>query len=331
MNTLPSQMLRIDYESEGFPASSTVANGQAVLDTSWNELIWSAITVGRPNRMYVFRHGAASVYEAIFRLSLVRMALEQRGPRAYRLCRTDAVKTLDPSEKGAVNYFLGMILCKLFSARLLNAPWVMHLDVFRPWINPVLTGRSRPDLVGQTQSNDWVVLESKGRISTPYTDAKNKAKQQAQRVSSIDNITPSFQIGCITYFRNDVLQFFWCDPEPHPGQRHDKIKLMTDNSTWGYYYLPVVRLIGSQTQYHRQMLNEPFLMPIEGLDIEIGIYPSVLRHLLETQYDDARRICHENASEIKEAGYRADGIRVIAGASWYKPFAEVNERTEGTL
>jgi hypothetical protein len=59
--------LRIDYESEGFPTSVPELNGQGTLNTSWDELLWAAITVGRPNRQYVFRHGRSSTYEALFR------------------------------------------------------------------------------------------------------------------------------------------------------------------------------------------------------------------------------------------------------------------------
>ncbi len=120
--------IEIDYESEGFAPGSSVANGYGVLVTSWDELLWAAVTVGRPNRQYVFRHGISSMYEALFRWSLVRMALEQCRPAAYRLRRTTAAKTLDPSEKGAVNYFLGLAICKLFADKLLQAPWLMHLD-----------------------------------------------------------------------------------------------------------------------------------------------------------------------------------------------------------
>jgi hypothetical protein len=131
--------LRIDYSSDGFPTAGPVANGSATLGTTWNELLWAALTVGRPNRQYVFRHGTPSAYEGLFRLSLVRMALEQSGPTATRLRRTAAARTLDPSEKGAINYFLGLAICKLFAAKLLNVPWLLHLDVFRPMLNPILT------------------------------------------------------------------------------------------------------------------------------------------------------------------------------------------------
>ena len=121
-------MLQIAYESEDFASDSGVTNGMAWLSFTWDELLWAAVTVGRPNRQYVFRHGLASWHEALFRLSLVRMSLEQAGPGARRLRRTMAARTLDPSEKGAVNYFLGLAVAKLFADRCLNAPWMLHLD-----------------------------------------------------------------------------------------------------------------------------------------------------------------------------------------------------------
>lgn len=89
--------------------------------------------------------GEGSLYEALFRLSSIRMALEQTGPSATRLRRTQAARTLDPAEKGAVSYFMGIAVAKLFAAKLIDARWLLHLDVFRPLFNIVLRGRSRPD------------------------------------------------------------------------------------------------------------------------------------------------------------------------------------------
>lgn len=212
--------LEIRYESEGFAADSQVVNGMGTVTTTWDDLLWAAITVGRPNRQYVFRHGLASTYEALFRLSLIRMALEEMGTRIKRLQRTSAARTLDPSEKGAVNYFLGLAICKLFAAQLLNVPWMLHLDVFRPLLSPVLTGRSRPDLVGEMVGGGWVALECKGRLSSPDSKTKAKAKAQAQRLVSVNGIVPALQIGGIAYFKNDELQFFWRDPELDPYIRN---------------------------------------------------------------------------------------------------------------
>jgi hypothetical protein len=54
---------------------------------SWEELLWAAITIGRPSTYQVFRYGPPSFHEAIFRLSLIRMAVEQDW---NNLRRTDA-------------------------------------------------------------------------------------------------------------------------------------------------------------------------------------------------------------------------------------------------
>jgi hypothetical protein len=136
-------MLWLDYESDSFP-TTVLPNGQHRLSVTWDDVLWAAVTVGRPDIFHVFRHGQSSVYEAIFRWAMVRMALQQRGPRGQKLVRTDAFKHMDPTEKGAVNYFLGLIVCKLFASKLLDSPWTLHLDVFRAVLNPrLLGGRSR--------------------------------------------------------------------------------------------------------------------------------------------------------------------------------------------
>lgn len=142
--------LFLDFENEGFP-TAILPNAQRRLNVTWDDILWAAITVGRPDVFHVFQHGSASIHEAIFRWSMVRMALQQRGPRGHKLVRTDLFKQMDPTEKGAVNYFLGLLTCKLFASKLLDAPWTLHLEVFRPMLNPrMIGGRSRPDMVAQS-------------------------------------------------------------------------------------------------------------------------------------------------------------------------------------
>jgi len=315
-------MLCIEYESEGFPQPCPVPNGPGTLQLKWDDLLWAALTVGRPNRQYVFRHGASSVYEGIFRLSLVRMALEQYGPVARRLRRTDAAKTLDPTEKGAVNYFLGMTVCKLFAAKLLDTPWLLHLDVFRPQLNPVLTGRSRPDLIGQSQAGLWIAMESKGRLSFPDAPAKSKAKDQANRCISVSGSPVSCHIGSIAYFKNDVLRFFWRDPQPEFDELSPGIRLSPDEKVWHHYYAPVLELVKSPRPNIGSKLAEPTLVPIEQTDVQVGIEPHVFRFLVEGQWNTAKEWCVENARLLHQEGLYPDGIRIVAGESWSKPFEE---------
>jgi len=314
--------LEIAYTSDGFQSGAPVANGSSVLTTNWNDLLWAAITVGRPNRQYVFKHGTASQYEALFRLSLVRMALEQRRPTARRLRRTTAARTLDPSEKGAVNYFLGLTMCKLFADKLLSVPWLLHLDVFRPQLDPFLTGRSRPDLVGQTTNGSWVALECKGRVTGPSDNAKNRAKQQALRLVSVNGVAPSMHIGGICYFRDDVLQFFWRDPIPDRLEVKNPIRMEIEPSAWRYHYAPVLNLIASNPEYFQRMLREPVLLPVENSDIKVGIHPEVLRSIREGDWEGARHFTPDSQKMPEGITYRRDGIAVVAGESWSKPFDE---------
>jgi len=274
--------------------------------------------VGRPNRQYVFKHGQASVYEALFRLSLVRMALHQR-PAGRRLRRTEAAKTLDPTEKGAVSYFLGMAICKLFSARLLQAPWLLHLDVFRPELDIHLTGRSRPDLVGQTNTGKWVAFGSKGRLSAPNNEAKNKAKAQAQRVVRIDGKSPSYNVGGIAFFSNDVLRFFWRDPEA--TSKLKRIECNVEDADWRHYYQPVTELVQSREQTGISNAFPPVFVDRE-LDVKIQVHPAIYGLLIEHNWGEAKRIATAHGEEFKSGGYQPDGIQIAAGDTWRRPLIE---------
>ncbi len=114
--------------------------------------------------MHIFRYGQFSLFEITYRSALIYANLCDDG--AGRIKRSEAYDGLDPSEKGAVSYFLGLTLAKAFAERELDVPWLMHLDVYRKELAPVLSGQSRPDLVGQTTGGSWVVIEAKGRTST---------------------------------------------------------------------------------------------------------------------------------------------------------------------
>lgn len=255
------------------------------------------------------------------------MALEQSGPQGIRLKRTTAARTLDPSEKGAVNYFLGLAVCKLFASSLLSAPWLLHLDVFRPQLNSILTGRSRPDLVGQTTGGDWLAFECKGRITPPGEEAKTNAKQQALRLISINGAAPSLHVGSIAYFKGDILNFFWRAPEPPKPVRNPIEQVRVEAATWGLYYAPVLQLLRSDHETFDRMKRQPSLMRIAPADVQIGVHPEVLTELDEGRWEAARDRAgqvagHTEVTKIPDVGYHADGIIVVPGSSWSHPFAD---------
>ncbi|QFI67995.1 hypothetical protein EKH55_3121 [Sinorhizobium alkalisoli] len=312
---LAPHVLFIDYENEDFPPA-VLTDGGYRLPTNWDEILWAAITVGRPNTFHVFRHGDASLHEARFRWSMLRMSLQQRGPSGHKIIRTDLFKRMDPTEKGAVNYFLGLVLCKLFAASLLDAPWTVHLDVFRNWLRPgLLSGRSRPDMVAQSRFNGaWHAFECKGRASAPGEEEKRKAKAQAQRLVSVGGARCQLHIGCITSFRNDTIQFYWRDPEPENGRG---MELPETPVIWRAYYEPFYRAYRSaSTEADKLAKATDGFVRMSDLDISLAVHPKIEEHLNEENWTAARLAAGDLQKEFEETGYQPDGLKVAAGGSW---------------
>jgi hypothetical protein len=297
----------IRHTSEDFPASHPVSSG--TLGLEWSDLLWAAITIGRPNVTYVFQHGDASIHEALFRVFMIKTALGQVGG-SRRFQRTAAFKALDPTEKGAVSYFLGMAVCKLFASRLLNTPWLLHLDVFGSQLSAATkSGRSRPDLIGQDTSGAWHAFETKGRSGMPSAEDKLKAKTQAERLVSVNGTACTLQIGSFTFFRKDALEFYWRDPEPEAPEKLDPIKIKVTDKDWAAYYTHAMAL---EDQAKDGLLAEQF----RAADIKVEIHPKVRPLLIERQWGEARRISSALSSVFLKDGYKADGVRVVMGDSW---------------
>jgi hypothetical protein len=120
------QQINIPFDSYGF--KKHIVNGRSTL-TIWPEdLLWAAVTVGRGNFRDVLAHGLHSQYEMIYRVSMVLANLIYVDSR--QLAKSSAFHHLDPSEKGAFTYFLGMTMSKLFASKLLHVPWLLHLEVY---------------------------------------------------------------------------------------------------------------------------------------------------------------------------------------------------------
>ena len=299
--------LQIHYTSRDFPSATDPGSGY--LQTGWDEMLHAALTVGRPNRAYVFRHGNASYYEAVFRHSLVRMALKQ-DPYGGSLRRTEAFKALDPTEKGAVSYFLGMVICKLFASRLLNTPWLLHLDVFRDELDPsVLVGRSRPDLVGEGANGAWHAFECKGRSSVPTAEDRRKAKDQARRLVRVSSTDCTLHIGAITYFQRGELEFHWRDPEPEEPEKVEPFEIHPPEDAWRHYYGPALALA---TELDTEFIAEER----SALDVKVEIHPKILELLKEGEWTAAKLLAKELGSTLTNEGFLADGLKVEAGQSW---------------
>ena len=320
----------IPYESESFPNGCPCSSPDGMLHVTWDDILWAALTIGRPSLYHVFKHSKSAINEAVFRLSLVRMAIES-GNADQHLHRTEAFDALDPTEKGAVTYFLGMVICKIFADKCLSTPWMLHVDVFGDqWKVQIDTGRSRPDLFGeQTSTNDWHVFESKGR-SEPIRQAdKANVKRQAQRVLSVNGVSPKLFIGACSYFKQNTLHFYWCDPTPNNFDKSSHIKLKLPVNAWSEHYRLVVEVMRAAdllTQFPEYPANlDAPLAEISELDVTVGVHPEVSRYLFDGDYDKVRTAAstlHTIADSLRsdsESMYRDDGLIVRSGKSWSEP------------
>ena len=205
-----------------------------------------------------------------------------------------------------------MAVCKLFADELLSTPWLLHLDVFRDQLNPVLLGgRSRPDLVGQIDGDAWYAFECKGRSSVPTADERRKAKRQAQRLVSVDSTACSLHIGAVSYFRQDTLEFHWRDPAPEDTQILRPIAVTQPDDAWRHYYAPALALATAEPTV--TSANED----INIADISIEVHEAILELLQAGEWTTAQLQARELAPELREEGFQADGLKIIAGESWH--------------
>jgi hypothetical protein len=263
-------MLRIPYSALHFPQTANPELiGNHTLTVSWAELAWAAISVGRAELAHVTQHGEFSMFEIVYRLAILYANLYEDDHGFIR--KSSAYEGLDPSEKGAISYFLGMTLTKLVANRLLNVPWLMHLDVYRDRLAPITTGDSRPDLVGQNIYQEWIVLESKGRTHGKDSVALERAKQQASELVSIGGIAPTLHVGAVTHFAGGHLGIELDDPSASDTRRIE-ISLKTEEFKTDYYrpFVTLVREAKDQTAKQQAGIDYR-VVRAESVDAQIGL------------------------------------------------------------
>lgn len=124
-------LLKINYSASGFtraPYNKPTLSGSNTLEFELAELTHAAITIGRRSWSDVLRFGTLSGFEIIYRASLI--CANQLNSDSW-IRKSDGYLHLDPSEKGAVSYFLGLSFTKLMACKLLEVEWLLHVDVYK--------------------------------------------------------------------------------------------------------------------------------------------------------------------------------------------------------
>ncbi|MGH9635673.1 MAG: hypothetical protein ACRD72_12650 [Candidatus Angelobacter sp.] len=194
-------------------------DGTHELPVSWAEIIWAAVSVGKAQLQDLTLYGVFSAFEMAYRIAMMYANLRE-NPSGY-ICRSSAYNGLDPSEKGAISYFVGLTMSKLLVGRLLSVPWLMHLDVYRLLLAPILLADSKPDMVGLTVAGQWVVVEAKGRTNRFVASVLAAAKDQTQQLTTIQGVAPTLRVASLSSFDNGILHVAIDDPNEERARLAD--------------------------------------------------------------------------------------------------------------
>ena len=212
-------MPNIQYRAKNFPGHfGSWFIGKHSLQVSWEEMVWAAITMGKPGVAFLLAHGWHSVADMVVRSHTVYANLRHSSGSIEKSSLYDA---LDPTEKGATSYFMGMLAAKILGARLLNVPWLFHLSMLDSLGGCAsMSSNSEPDLVGLKRNRDWVVAEAKGRTGGYSQSAMNKAKQQTRQLRRINGRSPILRVAVQAFF-NSKMEWAIEDPEEFDESARD--------------------------------------------------------------------------------------------------------------
>lgn len=297
---------------------------------SWADIVHATITVGRASRFFIFNYGVYSYFDIIYRTAMIFANLRSFADFAP-LLKTDVYKNLDPSEKSAISYFLGLTFAKLSCSDFLSVQWLMHLDVYNGlYPYDLWKGKKRPDLFGLNQKREWIVFESKGRTGKFDKKAFEDAKKQTRNIKKIDNTYPAVRAAAEVFFQGDRLGFRIEDPPEFDNDAPDLE--ISENQIFKDYYEPFISLLRAKTPDVESINGIEFsFINIEEVDIRVGIATEIIRTYKESTFDRLYSFWGR-LSEITNIppNYKIglDGIVVQLGKKWseFEMAKEPNDR-----
>ncbi|MCZ4317211.1 hypothetical protein O4H66_27745 [Comamonadaceae bacterium G21597-S1] len=308
----------IAYGATNFkPHWGPLLAGAGLLTVTWQELVWAAITVGKPGVAHLLAHGWHSVSDNIVRSHMVYASLRQSSGQYEK---SSLYGALDPTEKGATSYFMGMMAAKVLAARLLDTPWLFHLSMFRASGGILkLHTNSEPDLIGRTAMGGWVVMEAKGRTHGRSDRAMTAAKTQTRQLRRINGQFPVLRAAVQAYFQPE-MRFAIDDPEEYEENAED-LNFNVRSAVEKYYS----GFLRRDTQMLRDVsiLGRRYIVQDhEEVGISVGVDSQVLERLAGANDDALLKPLAEQANQIEAGGpftIFPDGVALALDKRWSEP------------
>lgn len=257
----------VPYSASNFgPHWGAALTGSHDLTLTWNEIVWAAMTMGKPGVAFLLSHGWHSISDLVVRSHTVYANL--RETPNYNIAKSSLYAGLDPTEKSGVSYFMGMVAAKVLGARLLGTPWLFHVSLVHALGGSVvLKAKSEPDLVGLRHDGKWIVAEAKGRTWGYSASAMAAAKLQTRQLRTINGQYPSLRVAIQASF-NPRLHWAIEDPEEYDEDAPD-LRFNLQSAINSYYSAP---LIATGKRQSRLIGNRKFLVQeLSEIGVTIGI------------------------------------------------------------
>lgn len=330
-------MLIIDYSPFAFPEAFGPALAKPdKLHCSWADLVWAGVTVGRKNLRHMVRPSLYAHLETIVRSNTLYANLQAAdyrpglwGAADTHLLQSSTYKELDPSEKSAISYFIGLTCAKLFAEKLLDASWLIHADTYSSGLLSLPDQPSYPDLIGLDRGGNWLIVEAKGRTNWLNRRVVKRIKMSSARSVKIADRHPNLLVGFASYFsgQDKRLKVYLADPPAtQAGSTAANYNFSPKPFLHTYYGLLLDLL---KSEYGQAPRSETYrdeayrIKAIEEVDLQLGLDERVYKLLHSDHHrvpEYVRRILSERPGGESEPDVSTtvggDGIFVRLGESW---------------
>lgn len=301
------------------------------------DIVRATITVGRANRLDLVHFGIWSRFEILWRFFLLQANIKRAHVAGtQRYVPSQAFNALDPSEKGAVTYFLAGAATKLVSERF-GIKWLLHHDVYSEPITPYGTPglnvlptdgiQSKPDFIGVTSDQHVGIFESKGRTRTIDRKAQEEAKYQTSVVKSVNGHAPTWRIATLLELNAKGVRTQVIDP---PEVADDSIEINFEfRRAILEYYSVILNLFDPEIAISKRVGEDGYLTTyLPELDIQLGIGERLYSALRALRDSDKAPNFEHILSTLREAKPRravtfrgltsigSDGLSVNLGKMW---------------
>lgn len=328
-------MIEIYYDLRNF--ASALPNGlespqYGYHPISGTGLAWAAATVGitpfgpRPRR--------ASALEIQWRIAMLYNSLTSE---AKRLWRSDSYARLDPSEKGAVSFFLGQAQAKLFAHDFFGVDLFVHYDSYLAH-HGGSRRTTRPDFIGFNGHNVSIGVEAKGRSNRFEPGLIARAKHQVSSLPTVQGHPTSATYVHVAYFDGDEWCAYLEDP---PRQDEGELPTVAPTELTLAYYEPIVDAILSRQPEPARPVDDVSYLRADFEDVDVHLLVRAdIAEMVSSDERVSQEVTHRPGSRVDtlyqrvmtlgagssdlptEAEYESgsylggDGVAIELGPSW---------------